>query len=36
VFGERHLRHPLRSYATYYNETRTHLSLEGGAPIAYC
>ena len=26
VFGERHLRHLLRSYTTYYNGTRTHLS----------
>jgi hypothetical protein len=25
VFGECHLRHLLRSYLTYYNETRTHL-----------
>ena len=25
VFGERHLRHLLRSYFAYYNETRTHL-----------
>jgi len=28
VFGERHLRHLLRSYATYYNEARTHLSVK--------
>jgi transposase InsO family protein len=27
VFGERHLRHLLRSYANYYNQTRTQLSL---------
>jgi hypothetical protein len=27
VFGERHLRHVLRSYAQYYNGARTHLSL---------
>jgi transposase InsO family protein len=26
VFGERHLRHVLRSYAHYYNGARTHLS----------
>ena len=26
VFGERHLRHVLRSYARYYNGVRTHLS----------
>ncbi len=24
VFGEQHLRRVLRSYAEYYNETRTH------------
>jgi transposase InsO family protein len=30
VFGERHLRHVLRSYLDYYNETRTHLSLDAG------
>jgi Integrase core domain len=27
VFGEPHLRNPLRSYQRYYNEGRTHLSL---------
>jgi transposase InsO family protein len=32
VFGERHLRHPLRSYATYYNAARTHLSVNKDAP----
>src|SRR6478752_530160 len=26
VFGERHLRHVLRSYTRYYNGVRTHLS----------
>jgi transposase InsO family protein len=33
VFGERHLRHLLKSYKKYYNEARTHLSLEKDAPI---
>jgi transposase InsO family protein len=33
VFGECHLRHLLRSYLKYYNETRTHLSLDKDAPI---
>ena len=33
VFGERHLRHLLTAYQKYYNETRTHLSLEKDAPI---
>ena len=33
VRGERHLRHLLRSYMTYYNEARTHLSLNKDAPI---
>jgi hypothetical protein len=28
VFGERHLRHLLNSYQRYYNEVRTHLSLQ--------
>ncbi|MFL6305079.1 MAG: hypothetical protein ACJ72H_16225 [Candidatus Sulfotelmatobacter sp.] len=31
--GEHHLRHVLQSYLQYYNETRTHLSLEKDAPI---
>ena len=33
VFGECHLRHLLRSYLNYYNETRTHLSLDKDAPV---
>ena len=33
VLGERHLRRVLLSYMTYHNETRTHLSLDKGAPI---
>ena len=32
VFGERHLRHVLLSYMNYYNETRTHQSLDKDAP----
>jgi transposase InsO family protein len=32
VFGERHLHHVLLSYMKYYNEVRTHLSLEKDAP----
>src|ERR1700692_893904 len=32
VFGEQHLRHLLRSYTTYYNEARTHLSVNKDAP----
>jgi transposase InsO family protein len=34
VFGERHLRHLLRCYATYYNGARTRLSLEKDAPVS--
>ena len=34
VFGERHLRYLLRSYANYYNQTRTHLSLNKDLPIS--
>ena len=33
VLGERHLCHVLQSYLKYYNETRTHLSLNKDAPI---
>jgi transposase InsO family protein len=33
VFGEPHLRHLLRSYANYYNQTRTHLSLNKDSPV---
>jgi transposase InsO family protein len=34
VFGERHLRHLLRTYATYYNQSRTHLSLNKDSPVS--
>jgi Integrase core domain len=34
VFGERHFRHMLLSYMKYYNEVRTHLSLEKDAPAS--
>jgi transposase InsO family protein len=34
VFGERHLRHLLKSYQEYYNEGRTHLSLDKDAPVS--
>jgi hypothetical protein len=34
VFGECHLRHLLRSYLNYYNEKRTHLSLDKDAPVS--
>jgi len=32
VLGERHLLHLLRCYASYYNQSRTHLSLNKDAP----
>jgi transposase InsO family protein len=32
AFGEAHLRAVLKDYASYYNEVRTHLSLEKDAP----
>src|SRR6476620_10559596 len=34
VFGERHLRHLLGSYQKYYNDARTHLSLNKDAPVS--
>ena len=34
VFGERHLRYILLSYMKYYNEVRTHLSLEKDTPVS--
>ena len=33
IIGERHLRHILRSYQQYYNDTRTHLSLAKDSPL---
>jgi transposase InsO family protein len=34
VLGEAHMRRILKSYARYYNETRTHLALEKDAPLS--
>jgi Integrase core domain len=34
VLGEAHLRRILKSYAHYYNETRTHLALHKDAPVS--
>jgi len=34
ALGERHLRHMLLSYMNYYNETRTHLSLDKDSRVA--
>jgi hypothetical protein len=34
ILGERHLRHLLLSYMAYYNEARTHLSLNKDAPVS--
>jgi transposase InsO family protein len=34
VLGEAHLRRILKSYARYYNETRTHLALHKDAPVS--
>ncbi len=33
IFGARLLRRILTSYSCYYNETRTHLSLDKDAPL---
>src|SRR5436309_14827799 len=33
VFGEAHLRRIVGAYAAYYNESRTHRSLDKDAPI---
>ena len=34
VFGERHLRHLLELYQQYYNDARTHLSLNKDTPAS--
>ena len=34
VFGEAHLRSTLQTYARYYNEVRTHRSLDKDAPAS--
>ena len=34
ILGEAHLRRILRSYARYYNEIRTHRSLDKDAPVS--
>ena len=34
VLGEAHLRHILQAYARYYNEIRTHRSLDNDAPVS--
>src|SRR5262249_2771864 len=33
IFSERHLRRTLKTYFSYYNETRTHLSLDKDTPL---
>ena len=33
IFNERHLRQVLKSYARYYHEARTHLSLDKQSPV---
>ena len=34
IFSECHLRHVLLSYVNYYNDARTHLSLNKDAPVS--
>jgi len=34
ILDQRSLRHLLLSYMNYYNETRTHLSLDKDAPVS--
>jgi transposase InsO family protein len=34
VLSEAHLRGILKSYARYYNETRTHMALDKDAPVS--
>lgn len=34
IFGEAHLRHILREYRSYYNEVRTHCSINKDAPTS--
>ena len=36
VFGEAHLRRVFKTYAIYYSEIRTHLSLDKDAPYSRC
>jgi putative transposase len=33
VLGERHLKHILREYFKYYNNSRTHMSLDSNSPL---
>ena len=33
IFGETHLRQILTAYTSYYNQSRTHLSLHKNAPL---
>jgi hypothetical protein len=34
VLGEAHLRRILKSYARYYNKTRTYLALDKDVPVS--